>query len=502
MITSAAMGEKGIVDKGAFFVSDGRIVDVGKYSLLKKKYPKAVIKGNGRQLLMPGFIDAHSHGWGLSLIQQGILYDFLEIALLEWPAMIQIDPKLRALMSAIRHIRNGCTTMHHNYSALEDLDQKNIEQAIKGYEQAGIRLAFSLGGRDINAIALDDEAFYKTLPSDLQNFTRPMVFNDKKAFRKRYFEIFKNLYDHYNKKGMRILLGPSWVQGSTDEFLLEVKSRADSLGKIPIHIHALQTPIQKAYGLRKYGKSLVDHLNDLGLLDKNLVLGHAVYLSESDIKLLALNKVSITHHPSSNLAMRNGIAPIYYLHKEGVNVALGIDDKGINDDEDAIMELRMIHKLHRTSSMDLENTPALNAFDILRMGTINAAQVCGFEGHIGELKTGMWADAILVDLEEITEDPWISPDINIAEAFIHRAKGSHVNTSIIDGRIVMEDRKFLTLDVEAIYKEVRKQVTQGMSPKQQSFVKYMMNIKPYYLKWYKSWTEMDYDPFYVINSRK
>ena len=83
---------------------------------------------------------------------------------------------------------------------------------------------------------------------------------------------------------------PKWVQGSTDDFLVRVKSRADELGKLPIHIHTLQSPYQKAYGIRKYGKSLLGHLDDLGLVDDNLVLGHAVYVNESDIQLLATKK--------------------------------------------------------------------------------------------------------------------------------------------------------------------------------------------------------------------
>jgi 5-methylthioadenosine/S-adenosylhomocysteine deaminase len=110
------------------------------------------------------------------------------------------------------------------------------------------------------------------------------------------------------------------------------------------------------------------------------------------------------------------------------------------------MELRMMYYLHRVPGFNLANTPALDAFDILNMGTINAARVCGFEGEIGALKPGQKADAILVDLDEIMDDPNMSPNLNIAQIFIHRAKGSHVNTVIVGGRVVMEDRKFLTLD--------------------------------------------------------
>ena len=502
VITDAASGENGILTDGAAYLSGGQVVEVGDCESLKKKYPQATVKGNGQQLLMPGLIDGHSHGWGLTLTQRGIDLDFLENGLIDWAFMINLDPGLSAIMSAVRHLRGGCTTMHHNNWGEEPNQLENAEKIIKGYQEVGIRLAYSPGGRNINRLALDDTEFFKTLPPDLQEFARPMVYHDKEAFVDAYFDLFEVLYSRYNNNDTRIIFGPSWAQGCTDKFLQRIKTRADELGKVQIHIHTLQTPIQKAFGMRKYGKSLLAHLDDLGLVDENLTLGHAVYLTESDIELLASKHASITHHSSCNLAVRNGIAPVYFLHKARVNVALGIDDKGINDDEDAIMELRMIHRLHRVSGFDLVSTPALNAFDIFKMGTINAARVCGFEGELGALKPGMKADAILVDLEEIMEDPWISPDLNIAEIFVHRAKGVHVNTAIVGGKVVMEDRKFLTVDVDQLYDEVRKQAAKGISPEQRRFAETLQKIKPYYHKWYEGWEKIDFEPFYMMNSRK
>jgi len=392
--------------------------------------------------------------------------------------------------------------MHHNQSGEARNTVEIAEKAIRGYKKVGIRFAFSPGVRNINMLAYDDTNFFATLPSDLQEFCRPMVYFDKETVVDNYFNLFEYLYSHYNSDDTRIIFGPTWAHGCTDEFHQRVKARADELGKIQIHTHTLQTPHQKAYGLKKYGKSLLAHLDEIGLVDKNLTLGHAVYVNESDIELLASRGASVTHHPSCNFAVRNGIAPVYYLYKAGVNVALGIDDKSINDDEDIIMELRMIHRLHRVSGFDLANTPALNAFDVLKMGTTNAARVCGFEGELGALKPGMKADAILVDLHEIMEDPWISPNLNIAEVFLHRAKGVHVNTVIVGGKVVMEDGKFLTVDVGELYKEVREQAERGISPQQRQFAETFQKIKPYYHKWYQGWEKLNFKPFYVMNSRK
>ncbi|MBD3306002.1 amidohydrolase family protein [candidate division KSB3 bacterium] len=502
VITDPLKKAQGILTDGAVYLSDGTIREVDDYQTLKAKYPDAPFKGNGNQLLMPGLIDGHSHGWGLTATQRGVNNDFLENCFLDWAMMLNLDPELNSMMSAIRHLRSGCTTLHHNNWGEESNLAEISEKVIRGYEKIGIRWAFSLGVRSTNILAYNDTEFFTTLPADLQAFFRPLVFNDKRAIAKRYFELFEHLYSTYNGAERRVIFGPSWAMGSTDEFLQRVKARADELGKLQIHIHTLQTPLQKAYGLKTYGKSLLAHLDDIGLVDENLTLGHAVFVNEADIELLATNNASITHHPSCNLSVRNGICPVYYLHKAGVNVALGIDDKGINDDEDAIMELRLIHKLHRVSGFDLANTPALDAFDVLQMGTVNAARVSGFAGDVGAITPRMKADLILVDLEEIMEDPWMSPNLNIAEIFIHRAKGQHVNTAIVGGKVIMEDRQFSQVDVEALYDEVRNQAAKGISPEQQHVAEMLQKLRPYYHAWYQGWEKLEFEPFYVMNSRK
>jgi cytosine/adenosine deaminase-related metal-dependent hydrolase len=489
-----------VIRDGAVYFSGDKIGEVGEYHTLKNRHPESEIVGNGKQLLMPGLIDGHSHGGGLTFIQCGMPYDYLENVLFDWAFMPGIEPEINATLSAVRHLRNGCTTMHHNNWSEEPNLAENAEKKIQGYMKTGIRLAYSPGGRNVNTLALDDEDFYKTLPSDLQEFAAPMVFNDKELIVKKYLELFDYLYEKYNGENIRIILGPSWVQGSTDDFLTRVKQKAEELGKVQIHIHTLQSPVQKAYGKKKYGKSLLAHLDDLGLVDKNLTLGHAVFLTQEDIELLAQKGASTTHHPSCNFAVRNGISPVYALLKRGVNVAIGIDDKGINDDEDIIMELKLAYNLHRVSGFDLKRTPALSPWDILGVGTVNGAKVCGYQGEVGELRPGMCADAVLVDLDEILHEPWVSPNANIGNLFMHRAKGTHVNTVIVNGRVVMKERKFLTVDVDSLYDEVRKEASRGITPEQKAFAGKLQKIKSYCQKWYEGWENIDYQPFYLMNS--
>jgi 5-methylthioadenosine/S-adenosylhomocysteine deaminase len=492
--------EKNIVTDGAVLVRDGRIFEIGAYSRLRSKHQQADEIGNGRQLLMPGLIDGHSHGEGLTTIQRGMTFDFLENGLIDWAFLFEIDPELSAALSGARHLANGCTTIHHNYWGEEPNKIENAEKVIRGYSRTGIRLAYSPGGRNINALALNEKGFLSTLPENLKDFARQFIVEDKSGFVDRYLELFDELYARYNGDNIRILFGPSWVQGCTPEFLKRVKQHADSLGKVQIHLHALQTPIQKAYALKHFGKSMIGYLEELGMLDSNLTLGHAVYITERDIELLADHDVSVTHHPSCNLTVRNGIAPIYFLHRAGVNVALGIDDKGFNDDDDPFTELRMIYKLHRIASFDLKELP-LSASDVFNMGTINAARVCGYTNETGIVKPGMAADLVLVDLEEISEDPWLFPDMSMIEALIQRGLGRHVNTVIVGGQLVIEDRKVLSIDIQDIFKQARKAAAVGLSAEQHRFASKLSRLKPYIQSWYADWPNLEMRPFYVLNSK-
>ena len=117
---------------------------------------------------------------------------------------------------------------------------------------------------------------------------------------------------------------------------------------------------------------------------ENVVYGHAIHVTEPEIELMGRRRVSVTSHPSCNFHMRNGITPVVPLRAAGVNVAMGLDDKTINDDEDAVMELRMMHKVHRLHTFDLA-TPALSADQALEIATLNGARASGFADEVGAL---------------------------------------------------------------------------------------------------------------------
>jgi cytosine/adenosine deaminase-related metal-dependent hydrolase len=147
-------------------------------------------------------------------------------------------------------------------------------------------------------------------------------------------------------------------------------------------------------------------------------------------------------------------------------------------------------------------TPPLDAYDVLRMATVNGARAVGFGGEIGALTPGLKADMILVDLDRVLRDPWMTDELPIAEAFVHRAMGEDVNTAIVGGRVVMEERRMTSLDVDALYREIRK-AARAISPEQRRHAEMLQRLKPYYQSWYNAWLTNDAaTPYYVLNSRR
>ena len=500
LLTDPRLKEKGVLRDGAIVVAGGKIAATGTFAGLKARHPQARVLGNGRQLLMPGLVDAHSHGRGMSPIQKGVKNDFLENALFDWAYMHMLPAELCAGMTALHHIRSGSTLLHHN--GFDDdgaIGQERAHQAIKVYLDSGIRLAFSPGVRDESKLALDEVAFFKTLPPDLQEWAKPRVYYDKKQLEEDYFRLFAELHSRYNNAGSRILLSPSWAHGLTEGFARRIVETAARHGGTQIHMHTLQSPVQKAYGLRRHGKPTMQWLDEVGLVEKNVTYGHAIHVTQEDIDLMGSRNASVTNHPSCNFIMRNGITPVMQMRKAGVNVAMGLDDKTINDDEDAVMELRMLHKVHRISTFELTEPP-LDAYEALEIATLNGARVCGFEGETGALLPGMSADAILVDLDRVEREPWLDPRSDIVEAFVQRAMGEDVVTMVVGGKLVMENRKLQMLDVEALYAAVSEFCTKGLTAEHQNRADMLARIKPYAQAWYGKWHEGMVDqPFYRPN---
>jgi len=217
--------------------------------------------------------------------------------------------------------------------------------------------------------------------------------------------------------------------------------------RLPMVIHLAETESEVQTLRQRYGQTPVEHLETLGVLAPNLLACHCVQLSAADIERLQRYGVKVSHNPESNMKLASGIAPIPELVAAGVCVGLGTDGAASNNNLDLFLEMDTAAKLHKVHRLD---PTLLNAATVLRMATSEGARALGLGERIGSLEAGKQADVILVD----TRRPHLTPLYHPASQLVYAARGSDVTTAIINGRLVMENGRILTFDVQQAMDEV------------------------------------------------
>jgi 5-methylthioadenosine/S-adenosylhomocysteine deaminase len=200
--------------------------------------------------------------------------------------------------------------------------------------------------------------------------------------------------------------------------------------------------------MKKYGRRPVNHLESLGLLSSPLIACHCVWLNEEEMDLFARRKVRVVHNPESNMKLASGIAPVPDLLARGVTVGLGTDGCASNNNLDLFQEMDTAAKLHKVHRLDPTVMPAPT---VLEMATLGGARVLGMEEEIGSLQVGKKADVIILDLNK----PHLQPVYNIVSHLVYSATGADVRDVIIDGKVIMENRRLLTLDEEEILRKAK-----------------------------------------------
>ncbi|MEA3280625.1 MAG: amidohydrolase, partial [Thermodesulfobacteriota bacterium] len=200
---------------------------------------------------------------------------------------------------------------------------------------------------------------------------------------------------------------------------------------------------------QQYGNTPVRHLQSLGILDDCTIGVHCNFVDEDEIKMLADSGAKVSHNPESSMKLGAGVAPVPAMLKQGVIVGLGTDSCASNNDLDMFREMDTTAKIHKLTTMD---PTVMDAATVLRMATIGGAKTLGLEDKTGSIEVGKCADIIILD----TNKPHLTPMYNCYSHIVYAASGSDISTSIIDGKIVMKDRRLLNMDIADIMDRVRK----------------------------------------------
>ena len=377
-----------------------------------------VIDAEGK-ILLPGFINTHTH---LSMtLFRGLADDLSLDSWLNdhiWPMEANLNGEycyIGALLGACEMIKSGTTTFSDMYFYMED-----VAHAV---DEAGLRACLSHG-----MIDFDDEV-------------------------KRKAEIAENLklYENCNNMAegrIKVFLGPHSPYTASEALLKKVREIADEKN-IPIHIHVSETQKEINDSLEAKGLRPFEYLEKIGFLGSDVVAAHCVWLSNSEIDIIKKHDVKISHNPCSNMKLASGTAPVSKLIENGVCVGIGTDGASSNNNLDLIEELKTASLLQKVSTLDPK---VLNSDEAILMGTLKGAEVLGLESEIGSVEVGKKADLILIDTNTANMTPQSS---TLSSNVIYSANGSNVDTTICNGKILMEDKKILVLDEEEIYAKAR-----------------------------------------------
>lgn len=393
-------GHLGIEGSRICFVSKEQS-DADKFLSLHKDNCK-VIDATGF-IVMPGLINTHTH-IAMALLR-GISDD---VPLMEWlnehiwPVEAHMgynEILIGAKLGALEMLKGGTTTF---------VDMYPYEEAVaEASEEAGIRAV-------VSPCAMD--------------FRMPHFEEDWRAVQKRFS----------NSNLVSMMIGVHAIYTCSPENMKHAIELSEQLST-GIHIHHSETKDEEKTVRERYNANPTEHLVNVGLIKRPTLAAHCVYMSDEDITAFAENNVSVAYNPQSNMKLASGIAPIAKMLDAGVNVSIGTDGASSNNDLDMWDEMRTASLLQKVNTM---NPCVLTAYQVLQMATVNGAKAIGKEGELGILQEGALADIILVDFEK----PHLYPHTNLISELVYSCHASDVDTVIVNGEIVVENRKCTTMD--------------------------------------------------------
>ena len=488
------------LDDGAILQRDGKVVEIGPFAEIAARNPDLQVVGNGRQVVLPGFVNGHHHV-GLTPVQLGSPDMPLELWFITRLVTRQLDLYLDTLYSAFEMIASGITTVQHIHGWLPGKlgeVEGGANEVIRAYEDIGMRASYCFAVRDQNRLVYqDDKEFTASLPAELQpamaqHFARFQLSTDD------FFALFENLYGkHHNKERIKVQLAPAnlhWCSDSTLTRFADYSSRYDA----PMHMHLVETAYQKEYARRRGGGTALEHIDRFGLLGPKMTLGHGVWLNESDLERIAETGTNICHNCSSNFRLRSGVAALNYFEKKGINVAIGLDEAGINDDRDMLQEMRLVLRAHRTPGMD-DDVPTVG--QVLRMATQGGALTTPFGSQIGSLEVGKAADLVLIDWDKVAY-PYLDVEVPVLDAVMQRAKTDGVDAVMVAGEVVYADGRFTRLDRDACLQQLHQDLQRALTHEEVERRKLSKALLPHVRKFYDDYMDpAAHEPFYRPSSR-
>lgn len=255
---------------------------------------------------------------------------------------------------------------------------------------------------------------------------------------------------HKNRPLIKPVVAPQGVYVCSDETLMQAKELAKREGTF-CHYHLSETRYEVYEYQKKTGKRPVDHLSSIGFFSKGDVAAHGVWLTINEVRQLAGAGVSVAHCPTSNMKLASGgVAPLPEMFTEGVGVCLGTDGSSSNNSLDMFLEMKFASLMHKAHRWDATVVPAQKALD---MATVDAAAALGASKDLGSIEPGKKADIVIVDCNT----PGMTPttEVNAVANLVYASPSHSIRDTMVDGRFVLRDRAFVTVDEDEVLVDAR-----------------------------------------------
>lgn len=408
-----------IIDNGAIAIAQGRIVAVGSSAEIQKSYFARETVDAGGRMIVPGLINGHTHvpmTLFRGLADDLDLQDWLTKYIFPAEAKNVTEDFVRAgtRLGLAEMIRGGTTTYCDMYYFEDAIAEETSKAGVRGVLGETV-IDFPVADNKTNAEAM----------AYVEKFVKRWQGNDL----------------------ITPAIAPHAPYTVSEEHLKAVRAFSDRTGA-PIVTHISETKREVDDSLKAKGASPIAYLERIGFLRERVIAAHVVWPTAAEIDVLKRLKVGVVHNPQSNMKLAAGVAPVPKMLAAGVRVGLGTDGAASNNDLSMWEEMDTAAKLHKVFSGDPKVISAQEAFE---MATIRSAQALHLDREIGSIEIGKRADLVIIERDDLHQ----IPVYNVYSDLVYATKASDVLTVIINGRVVMRDRKLLTLDEAAIKESAR-----------------------------------------------
>lgn len=417
--------------------------------LRKDAAARAQDLGGPGLLALPALCNAHDHGRGLRPSAYGVADDAVEFWVPSTYTMPPLDPYQVAAVALGRMAASGVgSIVHcHLFRPPERLAVE-AEAVARAAREIGVRVAFVVPLRDRNRLGYgDDDAILAQMDGECRaaiaaNWQRPLPGGDEQL------AVVEDIARRFGGPTFHVQYGPIGVEWCSDTLLERVAAASARTG-LRVHMHLLESRIQRQWADAAYPGGIVRHLDAAGLLSPRLALAHGVWLRPDECALLAERGATVSVNTTSNLRLRSGIAPMAAMKAARLGVAFGMDSLSLDDDEDMLRELRLAWRLHR--GFGLEDT--LDPAALFAAALARGPRIVTGADDFGAIAPGRPADILLLDYAAMSAD-MIEEVCEETDVLLARAAAEHVRALVVAGRSVVADGKLTGLDLGVAEREL------------------------------------------------